>query len=198
MAALTTYRPWTTQTVRLSSVLRPLAVTAGILAAAAALPALAHADPSNTPVNPMFGGAGAGNSMFGGAGTGNNMFGGAGAGNNGGSLTDKIAGIGQSICPSLVKPGASLASITSKLSGNGGLPPDMVGMVASMAIQMECPGVMTSLAHGQMPNMPFPMQGLGGIGGNPGASPFQLPGAGPMPSLPGASPVSNPLMGLGH
>ncbi len=180
MAALTTYRPRTTQTVRLSSVLRPLAVAAGIFGAAAALPALAHADPFNNPINPALGGAG--------------------AGTNG--ISNSLAGIGQSICPSLVKPGATLASITSKLSGNGGLSPTMAGMVASMAIQMECPGVMTSLANGKMPSMPFPMPGLGGIGGGPASSPFQLPGANPGPSLPFMAPAGgaapNPLTGLGH
>ena len=120
---------------------------------------------------------------------------GTGTGNNG-SFTDKIAGIGQSICPSLVKPGATIASITSQLSGKTGLPPNMAGMVAGMAIQMECPGVMTSLAHG---NMPFPMQALGGMPGAglglPGTG-LGLPGAGP--AMPGAGPAQNPLALLGH
>ncbi|SPM39833.1 hypothetical protein MNAB215_2026 [Mycobacterium numidiamassiliense] len=171
MAALKTSRPSTTQTVRLSSVLRPVAVAAGVLAAAATLPAIAHADPSTDPISAALGGAG-----LGGAGMG-------GAGNNGGSLTDKIAGIGQSICPSLVKPGATLASITSKLSGNSGLSPGIAGMVATMAIQMECPSMMTSLAHGQMPNMPFPMQMPGGLGGP--SIPFQSTGANPLAQLHG-------------
>lgn len=166
MAALKTSRPSTTQTVRLSSVLRPVAVAAGVLAAAATLPAIAHADPSTDPISAALGGVG-----MGGAGMGR-------AGNNGGSFTDKIAGIGQSICPSLVKPGATLASITSKLSGNSGLSPSIAGMVATMAIQMECPSMMTSLAHGQIPSMPFPMQ-LPGAGAGPSV-PFQLPGANPL------------------
>jgi Protein of unknown function (DUF732) len=154
MAALMTSRPWIPDFISATSAaLRPLAVAAGVVAAAATLPALAHADPSTT--------------ALGGTGTGNN-----------GALTDKIAGIGQSICPSLVKPGATLASVTSKLSGNSGLSPGIAEMVAGMAIQMECPGVMTSLAHGQMPNMPFPMQ---------------VPGAGPSPSTPFQPAGTNPL-----
>lgn len=161
MAALMIYRPTARQTVRRSSVvpqpmawadfinaasavLRPLAVAAGVITAGATLPALAHADPNDSI-----------SSALSGAGTGSN-----------GSFSDKIAGIGQSICPSLVKPGATLASITSKLSGNTGLSPNIAGMVASMAIQMECPGAMASLAHG---NMPFPLQ---------------VPGAQPGPSIP--------------
>jgi len=167
MPALTMYRPWTTQTVRRSSVvrqptvwadfisaalaaLRPLAVAAGVIATGAALPALAHADSPNDSITTALTGTGNGNN---------------------GSFSDRIAGIGQSICPSLVKPGATLASITSQLSGKTGLSSTMAGMVASMAIQMECPGVMTSLAHG---NMPFPVQALGGA--NPAPNPLTMPG----------------------
>jgi hypothetical protein len=158
MAALMMSRPWITDFISATSTaLRPLAVAAGVVAAAATLPALAHADPSTDPITTALGGTGMGNN---------------------GSLTDKIAGIGQSICPSLVKPGATLASVTSKLSGNSGLSPGIAGMVASMAIQMECPGVMTSLAHGQMPNMPFPMQAPGGLGGP--SVPFQPAGTNPL------------------
>lgn len=195
MPALTMYRPWTTDFINAASAaLRPLAVAAGIIAAGAALPALAHADPTNDPISAALNGTGTGTN---------------------GSFTDKIAGIGQSICPSLVKPGATIASITSQLSGKTGLPPNMAGMVAGMAIQMECPGVMTSLAHG---NMPFPMQALGGMPGAglgiPGVGPA-MPGAGPgmpgatpslvgnlfpltPPAAPGAGPAQNPLALLGH
>jgi len=181
MPALTLYRPRTTGFINAASAaLRPLAVAAGIIAAGAALPALAHADPTNDPITAALNGTGTGNN---------------------GSFTDKIAGIGQSICPSLVKPGATLASITSQLSGKTGLPPNMAGMVAGMAIQMECPGVMTSLAHG---NMPFPMQALGGMPGAglgmPGANPSLVGNLFPLmpPTAPGAGPAQNPLTLLGH
>ncbi|WAJ43628.1 hypothetical protein OK015_20875 [Mycobacterium sp. Aquia_216] len=166
-----TYRPWTSQTIRrrcevrhstaradfinaAAAALRPLAVAAGILTAGAALPALAQADPSTDPITAALNGSGTGTN---------------------GSLSNSLAGIGQSICPSLVKPGATLASVTSQLGLIKGLPPNMAGMVASMAIQMECPGVMTSLANGKMP---FPMPGA-----NP-SMPFQLPGANPVPQMP--------------
>jgi hypothetical protein len=176
MAALMTSRPSTT--VRfISAALRPLAVAGGIAAAAAALPASAHADPATDPISAALSGVG-----MGGAG-----MGGAGMGGNNASFSDKIAGIGQSICPSLVKPGASIATITSKLSGSSGLSPAIAGMVASMAIQMECPGVMTSLAHGQMPSMPFPMQ-------MPGMPGMQMPGLNPGPGIQPAG--ANPLTQL--
>jgi hypothetical protein len=84
-----------------------------------------------------------------------------------------------------------------------------------MAIQMECPGVMTSLAHG---NMPFPVQALGGMpgaglgipgvgpampgagSGMPGATPSLVGGLFPLmpPAAPGAGPAQNPLALLGH
>jgi hypothetical protein len=181
MTPLTMYRPWTPQTVRRSTAvrrptgwadfinatavtLRPLALAAGIMAAGAALPALAQADPSTDAITAALNGGGTGAN---------------------GSLTNGLAGIGQSICPALVKPGATLASVTSQLGLLKGLPPNMAGMVAGMAIQMECPGVMTSLANGKMP---FPMPGA-----NP-SMPFQLPGAGPTApglfQLPGAAPAA--------
>lgn len=136
--------------------LRPLAVAAGVATAGAAVPALAHADsPTDSIASALNGGAG-----------------------NNGSLSNALAGIGRSICPSLVKPGATLASITSQVAGTKGLSPGMAGLVTSMAIQMECPGFMTSLANG---NMPFPLPGLGGQG---------------LPSLPGVGLAPNALGGL--
>ncbi|MEM6105900.1 DUF732 domain-containing protein [Mycobacterium sp. 050272] len=164
MTALMMFRPWTTQTVRrcgadreptawagfinaASGAVRPLAVVAGVLAAAATLPALAQADTSDDTITTALNGAGIGNN---------------------GSLSNTIAGLGQSICPSLVKPGATVASIASQLSGKTGLSATMAGLVTGMAIQMECPGVLTSVANGKMP---FPL-----MGANPAPTPFQFPG----------------------
>jgi hypothetical protein len=56
----------------------------------------------------------------------------------------------------------------------------VAGFLASMAIQAECPGFMTSVANG---NVPFPIAGAGGPG-----MPLGLPGApspGPQSLLPG-------------
>ncbi|WP_301147292.1 DUF732 domain-containing protein [Mycobacterium simiae] len=112
--------------------------------------------------------------------------------------TGSLTAIGQSICPMLVKPGATLASIASQLSGSSGLPPGIVSMVAGMAIQSQCPGMIASLANGQMP---FGLQGLGGapglggvpgLGGAPGLG--GVPGFGGTPGLPvlNQAPAANP------
>ncbi|SOX55762.1 DUF732 domain-containing protein [Mycobacterium ahvazicum] len=152
MTALMMFRPrhstaaWADFINAASGAVRPLAVAAGVLAAAATLPALAQADTSNDPITAALGGLGNGTN---------------------GSLTNALAGIGQSICPSLVKPGATLASVASQLGATKGLSPTMAGLVASMAIQMECPGMMTSVANGKMP---FPLQ-------VPGANPSLGPAA---------------------
>lgn len=183
MTALMIYRPWTGQPVRrpsgvrrpaawadlvkaASAVLRPLVVTVGLLIAGAMSLAPAHADSPNDPVATALNNAGIGNN---------------------GSLSTAIAGVGQSICPKLVKPGATFASIASQLAGNTGLSPGMAGFVASMAIQMECPGVMTSLANGKMP---FPVQALGSNLGLP--IPSQSPGANPVPAAPFSPPGAGP------
>lgn len=158
MAALMTYRSWTTRTRwaevinAASAALQPLAVATGVVIAGAALPAVAHADTPNDPFSSALSGAGIANN---------------------GSVSNAIAGLGRSICPPLVKPGATLASIASKVSGNSGLSPNMAGLVTSMAIQMECPGFMTSLANG---NMPLPLQGAAHA---LPSIPFQSPGVGP-------------------
>ena len=165
--------------------LRPLAVTVGVVALGAMMLAPAHADPPADPITSVLNGAGAGGA---------------------GSFNDTLTGIGQSLCPMLVKPGATLATLASQLSGKPGLPPDMIGGVASMAIQSQCPGVVSSLASGQMPSV---LSGLGGSSGMPlqlpglggGAGPLQLPGlgggAGPL-QLPGLGPVApSPLQAPG-
>jgi len=132
-----------------AAVLRPLLVSAGIVAAAVASPPPAHADPGGPITNTL-----------------NNV----GIGNNG-PISTALAGIGQSLCPMLVQPGATFASTAAQMSGNGGLTPQIAGWVTSMAIQSQCPGVMTSLANG---NLPFPLQMPGADAAPPG--PFQLPG----------------------
>jgi Protein of unknown function (DUF732) len=186
MTSMTMHRPWTSPTLRrpmlvrkvavwvdvinvAAAVLRPLLVSAGVVIAAVASPPPAHADPL-------------GGSMT-------NTLNNVGIGNNG-PISTALAGIGQSICPMLVQPGATFASAAAQMSGNGGLTPQIAGWVTSMAIQAQCPGVMTSLANG---NLPFPLQMPGADGAPPG--PFQLPGqpganpAAPLPfQLPGVNP----------
>jgi hypothetical protein len=100
-----------------------------------------------------------------------------------GSVSSALTGIGQSICPMLVKPGATLASVASQLSGKTGLSAGMAGIVATMAIQAECPAMMASVANGKMP---FPLPGAGGSPALP--IPGQLPAANLVPAVP-FSPV---------
>ena len=154
-----------------TAVLRPVIVTAAVFSLAlASLPA-AHADAVGDAMSPALNGVGIGNN---------------------GPVSSAIAQMGQSICPMLVKPGGSLASNAAEISGHGGLAPPMAGFLASMAIQAQCPGFMTSVANG---NMPFPIPGAGGPG-----LPLGLPGApAPQPLLPGINPAggqSRPFPGF--
>lgn len=148
---------------RSTTVLRPVVVAAAVFTAALAAVPAAQADSVGDAMAPVLNGAGIGNN---------------------GPVSSAIAQMGQSICPMLVKPGGSLASDAAQISGHGGLAPPMAGFLASMAIQAECPGFMTSVANG---NMPFPLPGAGGPGmplGLPG-----MPSPAPQPLLPGLNPV---------
>ncbi len=67
-----------------------------------------------------------------------------------GPISATIEKFGQSICPSLVKPGSSLATTLSELQGNTGLTPTLAGMVAGFVIQKQCPAVMTQISKGDL------------------------------------------------
>lgn len=67
-----------------------------------------------------------------------------------GPISATIEKFGQSICPSLVKPGSSLATTLSELQGNTGLTPTLTGMVAGFVIQTQCPSVMTQISKGDL------------------------------------------------
>jgi hypothetical protein len=201
MTSMTLYRPWTSPTLRnamvvrerlawanyvnaVALIFRPVAVTLGIAAAAVLWPAHSHADVGTT-----------GSSVLNGVGVGNN-----------GPVSTAIAGVGQSICPMLVQPGSKLASMATQMSGHDGLAPTVAGWVATMVIQSQCPGWMTSLSNGQMPagldtltNMAGPALGLPGAGGGSGL-PFGLGGGAPAaPSLfgLGGAPAAPSPFGLG-
>ena len=75
-----------------------------------------------------------------------------------GSINATIEQFGQSICPSLVKPGSSLATTLSELQGNSGLTPTVTGMIAGLAIQTQCPSVMAKLANGDLSALQLPSQ----------------------------------------
>lgn len=111
---------------------RPLLLAAGVAAAAAALSAPAHADDTVTSV-----------------------LNGVGIGNNG-VVSSTVAGVGQSMCPTLASIGSTFATMAAQMTGSTGLATTITGWVVSMAIQAQCPGFMTSLANGSVPNVSIP------------------------------------------
>lgn len=71
-------------------------------------------------------------------------------GSGSGAISSAIEEFGQSLCPSLVKPGSELATAISQMQGNDGLTPALTGMVTGLAIQMQCPALMTQVANGDL------------------------------------------------
>jgi hypothetical protein len=64
--------------------------------------------------------------------------------------------LGQSICPMLVEPGKSMASVYSTVTNNG-INPDMAAFFTGIAISMYCPQMMTSLGSGTFLNFLHPL-----------------------------------------
>jgi hypothetical protein len=77
----------------------------------------------------------------------------AGIGYNDPASTEQL---GQSICPMLVEPGKSMASVYSTVSNNG-INPDMAAFFTGIAISMYCPSMMTSLGNGTFLNFLQPL-----------------------------------------
>lgn len=75
--------------------------------------------------------------------------------------------LGQSICPMLVEPGKSMASVYSTVSNNG-ISPDMAAFFTGIAISMYCPQMMSSLGNGTFLNQLGALQGIPGFSGIPG------------------------------
>jgi hypothetical protein len=88
----------------------------------------------------------------------------AGIGYNDPASTQQL---GQSICPMLVEPGKSMASVYSTVSNNG-INPDMAAFFTGIAISMYCPQMMTSLGNGTFLNQLGGLQGIPGFSGIPG------------------------------
>ena len=57
--------------------------------------------------------------------------------------------LGQAVCPMLVEPGKSLASVASRI-GNNGISPDMAAFFTGIAISMYCPSMMSSIGNGTL------------------------------------------------
>ena len=113
---------------------RNLTATLVGVATAVTLAAPAHADPS------------ADNSFL-------NALTNAGIGYNDPASTQSL---GQSICPMLVEPGKSVASVYSTVTNNG-INPDMAAFFTGIAISMYCPQMMSSLGNGTFLNFLQPL-----------------------------------------
>jgi hypothetical protein len=81
----------------------------------------------------------------------------AGIGYNDAASTEQL---GQSICPMLVEPGKSMASVYSTVSNNG-INPQMAAFFTGIAISMYCPSAMSSIGNGTFLNQ---LSGLNGFG----------------------------------
>ena len=55
--------------------------------------------------------------------------------------------LGKAVCPMLVEPGKTLASVASRV-GNNGISPDMAAFFTGIAISMYCPSMMSSIGNG--------------------------------------------------
>ena len=110
---------------------RNLTVTLVGVATAVTVAAPAHADPTN-------------DSFL-------NALTNAGIGFNDPNATTAL---GQSVCPMLVEPGKSFASVASSV-GNQGISPEMASFFTGIAISMYCPSMMSGLGNGTL------MSGLG-------------------------------------
>ncbi len=90
--------------------------------------------------------------------------------------------LGQSVCPMMVQPGQSFASVASSM-GDQGISPGMASFFTGIAIQMYCPQVMTSLGNGSFMSFLQQTPGVPEVPGLP-AGPG-LPGGPGLPQLPG-------------
>ena len=112
---------------------RNLTVTLVGVAAAVTVAAPAHADPTNDSFLSALSNAGIGYND-----------------------PNAITALGQSVCPMLVEPGKSFASVASSV-GNNGISPDMAAFFTGIAISMYCPSMMTSLGNGTFLNFLHPL-----------------------------------------
>ena len=76
---------------------------------------------------------------------------------------DLTAQLGERVCPMLVEPGKTFASVATTVADNG-IPPDMAAFFTGIAISMYCPQMMGSIGNGTFLNT---LQGLQGVPGVP-------------------------------
>jgi len=117
------------QTTR-SKPARVLTVAVGLVAAAATVAAPAQADPTSDSFLAVLDGAG--------------------VGYNDPASTVALA---QSICPMLVEPGKSFASVASSVgAAPNGISPNMAAFFTGIAISMYCPSMMSGIGNGTFMN----------------------------------------------
>jgi hypothetical protein len=123
---------------------RVVAMSVGMVAAAASLASPAQADQTSDSFLNALGSAGVNN------------------------LDPNMAtSLGQTVCPMLSKPGGSFAKTASQVRGDTGLTPDMAGMFTSIAISMYCPQMMSKFANGDFSGLSA-IPGLGNFLSVPG------------------------------
>jgi hypothetical protein len=129
-----------------------VAISVGLVVAATAMPAAAHADASSDSFLSALT-------------------------NSGVSVADPnmAVSMAQSICPLLSKPGGNFASVASQMGGTNGVSPGMANMFTSIAISMYCPSMMASLANGNWLGQGAQL-GQPAMPGMPGLSGFGIPG----------------------
>jgi hypothetical protein len=116
---------------------RVMTVAVGLVAAAGTLSAPTHADPTSDAFLAALNGAGVGYSDP--AGT---------------------VALGQSVCPMLVEPGKSFASVASSVgAAPNGISPDMAAFFTGIAISMYCPSMVSGIGNGTFMNW-LPAAGL--------------------------------------
>jgi hypothetical protein len=109
---------------------RVLTVAVGLVAAGATVAAPAQADPTSDSFLAALNGAGVG-------------------------YNDPASAValGQSICPMLVEPGKSFASVASSLgAAPNGISPNMAAFFTGIAISMYCPSMMSGIGNGTFMN----------------------------------------------
>ena len=117
------------QTTR-SKPARVLTVAVGLVAAAATVAAPAQADPTSDSFLAVLNGAGVGYN----------------------DPASTVA-LGQSICPMLVEPGKSFASVASSVgAAPNGISPNMAAFFTGIAISMYCPSMMSGIGNGTFMN----------------------------------------------
>ena len=75
---------------------------------------------------------------------------------------DATAALGETVCPMLVEPGKSFASVATTIADNG-ISPDVAAFFTGIAISMYCPQLMGSIGNGTFLNFLQQTPGMPGV-----------------------------------